>query len=397
MDDDHDHDNHNYATKRNCDSDEVDNFYPNQSIPAWESHSTDGCLLRRRSCHQPFRASSSYEDNMIKNRHEFGFDEPHPRWGRLPTGQALEYAKLVLHNVVLPIHTYCFDHKIKSKVAAAMTAPDVSSLDDNDLISNPPFYIPDDDDKIRTYAGMVHLYRTSCNEMMMKIKAVNLLGSGVGDTDMSRQKDALWMLDNAIKGIENIVPSILPPFAPVLVHLDLQPQNLKFGWCDDNGDEKERKGSLHQELPSTQTSNKIKVVAVLDWEDAAWADPRFEVLMLCRKVCANIDQADILWNEYIRWHNEYMSELARQQQQQQQQQQEQVERTMTDQTKDDNADKTAWDVGPIRPWLQLETIHSITTLLLQSMDLLNGGRNPWETESDLWGKLEREFARWEQW
>lgn len=27
------------------------------------------------------------------------------------------------------------------------------------------------------------------------------------------------------------------------------------------------------------------------------------------------------------------------------------------------------------------------------MDLLGGGRSPWETKPDLWGKIEREFSR----
>jgi hypothetical protein len=52
-------------------------------------------------------------------------------------------------------------------------------------------------------------------------------------------------------------------------------------------------------------------------------------------------------------------------------------------------------LGPIESWLQLESAHSIITLLLQSMDLLSGGRNPWESNNDLIGKLERECLRWE--
>ena len=50
-------------------------------------------------------------------------------------------------------------------------------------------------------------------------------------------------------------------------------------------------------------------------------------------------------------------------------------------------------LGPLDVWLRLETVHSLCTLLLQSMDLLNGGRSPWETKPDLWGKIEREFSR----
>lgn len=50
-------------------------------------------------------------------------------------------------------------------------------------------------------------------------------------------------------------------------------------------------------------------------------------------------------------------------------------------------------LGPIEAWLRLETVHSISTLLLQSLDLLGGGRSPWETKPDLLGKIEREFSR----
>jgi hypothetical protein len=94
----------------------------------------------------------------------------------------------------------------------------------------------------------------------------------------------------------------------------------------------------------------------LDWEEAAFADPRFELLLLCRKVCANRSQADEVWKVY-------REELPQP------------------------------NLGSVEPWLKLETVHSLTTLLLQSMDLLGGGRNPWETKPDLWGKIQREFYR----
>ena len=43
--------------------------------------------------------------------------------------------------------------------------------------------------------------------------------------------------------------------------------------------------------------------------------------------------------------------------------------------------------------LKLETVHSLCTLLLQAMDLLGGGRSPWETKPDLLGKDNRERRR----
>lgn len=120
----------------------------------------------------------------------------------------------------------------------------------------------------------------------------------------------------------------------VLCHMDCQPQNLVF---------------FKEERDSP------KIMSVLDWEDAAYADPRFELLLLARKVCANREQAETLWKAY--------------------------------------QDKLMVDLGNIEPWLKLETVHSLSTLILQRMNLLGGGRNPWETIPDLDKKIRREFAR----
>jgi thiamine kinase-like enzyme len=99
--------------------------------------------------------------------------------------------------------------------------------------------------------------------------------------------------------------------------------------------------------------SKWRIASVLDWEEACYADPRFELLLLSRKVCASREQADVLWRTYEQEMNK--------------------------------------NIGPIEAWLKLEAVHSLTTSLLQSMDL--GGRSPWETKPDLLGKMEREFHR----
>ena len=118
-------------------------------------------------------------------------------------------------------------------------------------------------------------------------------------------------------------------------------------------------------MPATADNDFPRISSVLDWEEAAYADPRFELLMLCRKVCANREQAEVVWNTYEQEYN----------------------------SGDNN--KTL-KLGPLQPWLELETVHSISTLLMQSMDLLGGGRSPWESKPDLWGKIEREIQRLEQ-
>eukprot|EP00934_Nitzschia_sp_Nitz4_P005928 Nitzschia sp. Nitz4//scaffold120_size68122//2562//3254//NITZ4_006034-RA/size68122-processed-gene-0.30-mRNA-1//1//CDS//3329534248//5918//frame0 len=135
----------------------------------------------------------------------------------------------------------------------------------------------------------------------------------------------------------------IPHLSLVLVHLDLQPQNVLVSRCLDE--------SLH-------------IQSVLDWEDAAAADPRFELLLLGRKVCANQEQAESLWEFYA---------------------QERFGGSATEY------------LGQLLPWFQLETVHSVLTLLMQSVDALNGGRDPWESPKDLRGKLERETVRWKDW
>jgi thiamine kinase-like enzyme len=266
--------------------------------------------------HALYSSDSSFLDGMVKIRHEFGFDEPHPRWGRVPEVDSLQYASLILKKVVIPLHQHC----VKSNLGA------------------------DDETEPKTYNSMIQLYQDAWKDMSSFI-----IHSGEKRSDQ-HMIDALQLVDNAVHTtlplyVSSTTNNTIPPMPPVLVHLDLQPQNLLFGRTMNDHNSK---------------NSIISVSSVLDWEDAALADPRFDILLICRKVCANRDQADQLWNAY------------------------------------GNSMTGMGTIGSIRPWLQLETIHSIITLLLQSMDLLNGGRNPWESEKDLLGKLQREINRWNE-
>mmetsp|Transcript_12303 Transcript_12303/g.18880 ORF Transcript_12303/g.18880 Transcript_12303/m.18880 type:complete len:441 (-) Transcript_12303:109-1431(-) len=249
----------------------------------------------------------SYLTRMIKTRHEFGFDEPHPRWGRVPVEHSLEYSTRILEQVLIPLHT-------NSKGVCSNT-------------------------EAQTYESMLQLYEQAWKDMKKQERM--LFESLVRDQDEPVAKDARMveafdLLESAVITVLSQNISTIPPLPPALVHLDLQPQNLLF---------------------SRDGNSNIRVSSVLDWEEAAVADPRFDLLLIGRKVCANREQAEEVWKVY--------------------------------------SDTTNQNLGLLLPWLQLETIHSITTLLLQSMNLLNGGRNPWETKKDLWEKLRREFVRWE--
>ena len=241
---------------------------------------------------------SFWIDSMVKYRQEFGFEESHPRWGRVPSERALEYATELLSTVTIPLHRYINKHR------------DV--LDWSSLCK---------DTEGITFQDMVSFYKCAQERMMGNPQ------------DVAKATMLVHVLSECIEKLrlESLSVHRIPH---VLCHMDCQPQNLVF---------------FKEERDSP------KIMSVLDWEDAAYADPRFELLLLARKVCANREQAETLWKAY--------------------------------------QDKLMVDLGNIEPWLKLETVHSLSTLILQRMNLLGGGRNPWETIPDLDQKIRREFAR----
>eukprot|EP00980_Cylindrotheca_fusiformis_P015454 scaffold4345_cov125-Cylindrotheca_fusiformis.AAC.2 len=273
----------------------------------------------------------SYLEGMVKVRHEFGFDEPHPRWGRVPEDESLKYATLILNQFVIPLQN---ETRNKKSYTSEGNGVDVAN--------------------VKTYATMIQQYKQLLDQMLKPASPTDnnkktidtpLHDSSGGMMDDDRMVETLRIVDRAVtKILPHNTTTTVPPMSPVLVHLDLQPQNILFAKNKNKSTPNEESGCI--------------ISSVLDWEDAAFADPRFEILLLCRKVCSNRSQANKLWSLY--------------------------------------SDKSQEDPGPIEPWLQLETIHSIITLLLQFCEMHNGGRNPWETKNDLWGKIQRELHRWNE-
>ena len=253
------------------------------------------------------RLDDSWTTGMTKVREEFGFSEPHPRWGRVPVEGALEYALTVLHNAIIPWQRN-FDGRQQHDAMQPSSA------------------IPK-----HCFSDMVQLYREKLETFIMK-------SVGAEDNRDCTLQTAISKLAVAIERLEKEATETdsLKPLPPVLCHMDCQPQNVLFARNASDAD-----------------VSTAFLVSVLDWEEAAYADPRFELLMLCRRVCANRSQADRVWQTY------------------------QEEMNVS--------------LGSIEPWLKLETVHSITTLLLQAT--AGGGRTPWETKHDLRRKIEREFHR----
>jgi hypothetical protein len=288
-----------------------------------------------------YKPCHHYVSTMVKTRHEFGFDEPHPRHGRVPIEESLDYTLMILRDVVFPLQHYFFTERLDIHKEADLV--NIACIDREDekrgaLLEAKPFQ----------YLDMVSMYRHVLNRLSTNYCNMN---DGRTKTMLDTLQKCVTTLQDEWKSSTN---SSLPP---VLCHLDLQPQNLAF-W---------HKAKI--ECTNHDATN-CRVAAVMDWEEACYADPRFELILLCRKVLANREQAGVVWQFYSeqvqKWKHDIMSQCNKHED---------------------------WEVGPIEPWLKLECVHSLCTLIIQLLDSVGGGRSPWETKCDLIGKMERERRR----
>ena len=299
-----------------CNGENSDNVVAKRSQYPW-------AVLEYVGAQQRAMEDTTWADGMIPVRLEFGFDEPHPRWGRLPVDQCLIYAQIVLETVIVPLHK---KHRVEpaSRFVGLEMPQRIRTQNSN---KNHVVGVPSAIRGFR-YMDMIQIYQEKYKVALQRNhknddrlqQALSLLEKAIVQLE---QEAAAFGLDKSDDD-NNVLPC-------VLCHMDFQPQNLLFAQKDDS----------------------TVRLSVLDWEEAAYADPRFELLLLCRKVVANRTQADQLWESY--------------------------------------QNGMSCQLGPIDPWLRLETVHSITTLLLQAC--VGGGRSPWEAKPDLWGKIDREFQR----
>jgi hypothetical protein len=289
-------------------------------------------------------SSSQWVRGMVMVRHEYGFDEPHPRWGRVPADRSLEYALLVLNQVVIPLHRLRWCREMQQ----------LDGYDGTNSNKRQNGY---------TFVYMVSVYeKAHASIATLAVRPDGDPGSSGcdGDTDHAAAKfsRAAQRLGEGVRSLRRLLAgpddgaAAIPPLDPVLCHMDYQPQNLQFS----------------EEDPRV-------VSGVLDWEEAAYGDPRFDLLLLGRKVCANEAQARAVWEEYNNhqaWEDPQPNDAA-------------------DGRKKKVHTERPDRLGPLEPWLHLETVHSLASLLLQAAG--EGGRSPWETQPDLWGKIERELVR----
>jgi thiamine kinase-like enzyme len=285
------------------------------------------------TCADQYSFCDEFIVNMVKVRREFGFDEPHPRHGRVCVDHALEYAMHVLEDVIIPMHTVFWTTENLQRMME-----DIHTLNlHNNVYSH---------GKGVTYEDMVKLYHLHIQKLQMKIK-----------NEEPQHLHNNNEMHSLVQSLEDFVSRLLLyetkvvedcPLPCTLCHLDLQPQNMIL--CKSKSKSQDK--PLRRNIPW--------IVSILDWEESCYADPRFELLLLCRKVVANRSQADKLWHHYSAYVEERFPTTK---------------------------------VGPIEPWLRLESVHSLLTMCLQGMNLLQGGRSPWEGNSDLRGKIDREMYR----
>ena len=303
-----------------------------------------------------------FPTTMTKIRREFGFEEPHPRHGRVPTDECLEYAMMILNDVVVPIQSYFFMMETSNK----------DSFDSQWLFENlRSIGFVDCKQPIQTvkpfqYHDMIEVYRDALNRLVN----VNALRKEDGGND-EKMDFMIRLLDKCVEALGYTwTAGTPPPLPPVLCHMDLQPQNLFFRHSSKKSDAVINEHGGQHKNKQYHSAEDCSVASIMDWEEACYADPRFELLLICRKVLASREQAEQLWQSYSN-RIRHMSQCI-------------FSKRMKN---------AHWDVGSLEPWLKLETVHSLCTLLLQAMDLLGGGRNPWESTSDLWGKIDRERRR----
>jgi hypothetical protein len=280
---------------------------------------------------------------MIKARYEFGYNEPHPRHGRVCTKYSLTYGKKLLRTILFPIHHWFFQlHGLRNKTHTDGRQSEHRNEQLLHALGTHPTMDPPKEGgaRPRRYMDMIHLYEVAL-QRIAQISHGNIIGSKLDKVIQllgpCLERLKLEAKDNGLEEEEEKKQNI----PGVLCHLDLQPQNLIF----------------KRALDSVDDDTIPEVASVLDWEEAAFCDPRFELLLICRKVLANHAQATELWSMY-------QTNLQ---------------------------DGFGLDIGSLEPWLQLETVHSIFTLTLQALDL--GGRSPWESKPDVWHKVQRELSR----
>lgn len=179
-----------------------------------------------------------WTESMIKVRDEFGFPEPHPRWGRVPVARSLPYAMRILQQVIIPLHQYLLSDR------SAVDSARIRHLCGGELERESSGY---------TYSTMTRHYQRALQSMEDSLR-----NTPVND---KRLADSLKALAKCIDKLDSEPVEALPA---VLVHMDCQPQNLVFA--------------------RTQAEDPWCISSVLDWEDCAYADPRFELLLLGRKV-----------------------------------------------------------------------------------------------------------------
>jgi Choline/ethanolamine kinase len=293
---------------------------------------------------------TTYLDSMIPTRIEYGYDEPHLRWGRLPIHSCLPYTIQLLQTFVVPLHRYYYKNVHQNNPSHAHGQLPTAQMN--------VYYF---ETMLKILITKYAVYIEPNVSRVVELDSAS--HPAVATTVLKSASHMLKMAINTLNKDGNV--SSITNLSPVLCHMDLQPQNIIFATS-----------SASASTPSTTTEHSCcHILSILDWEEATYADARFELLLICRKVCANREQADYIWQYYEEQINESIDWKEQKLQ-----------------------------LGSIVPWLKLEAIHSITSMLLECVAY--GGRgcdiqhsssttisNPSQNDINLYQKIQREFQR----
>jgi thiamine kinase-like enzyme len=327
-----------------------------------------------QSPQQQLYFDTTHVDSMIPMRMEYEYKETHLRWGRLPIELCIPYTTYILRSFLVPLHSYYLRTENENTILVSHQSEQLAAN------QHAPIYY---------YKTMMELYRAKYvsyiePNMRLLLNSITTVESTTENEmcNQSRRNKIVYFLRDACSTLQQAIDTLFHEEAnvnpidylpPVVCHMDLQPQNLLFA------------STVPPKCHLASASNHVHtsfLVSVLDWEETAYADLRFELLLLCRKVCANSTQAECIWQLYPQMIQEQNC------------------------TTTSNATIGTLELGSIVPWLKLETVHSITTLLLQCLaggvrgnmnnsNTIYNSNTPIDDEqqSDIYGKVQREFQR----
>ncbi|GMI45001.1 hypothetical protein TrCOL_g9319 [Triparma columacea] len=278
--------------------------------------------------------------HMIPDRVEFGFLEPHPRHGRLEPRDCLGYCCMVLEGY---FYRVC--------KGAWKEGGGKGEVNPRDVVGRVEKVMKEVEGR-GVGGGRAEEVKRMASELGRDYFAGVEEWRGGGE-------------EGANDGGERSEKTV-PYLPPVVVHCDLQPQNLCLGTAQDvGGERREGTWTRREDNDTTTTTTTYFIEGVVDYEEARFADPRFELMFMCRRVCCDLEQASIVWGMF--------SEFSK---------------------------GEGWEVGGLEGWMKLECLVTLAGCVVRGSGMgeewikKEGRGEGRQDQEEEWRKYEREIERW---